>query len=255
MLALERHRKILELLQSRGSLRTVDLAKMLRVTDETMRRDFEKLEADGLLQRSHGGVVRIEATRRDIPSGERETQNAAAKAKIARAALARVKPGQTIVMDASTTVLHLARLLPDEPLTVLTNSLQTATVLAAKPSIHVLVLGGRLQPRSLSCAGRQAEEMLSSFRIDSAYLSCRGIHPVRGLSESSEDEAALKRTVVRCAEEVCLLADASKWDLVSGYFFAQPADIDLWITDRMPPLARRLRKDLPVEVAKEFKRG
>lgn len=234
MLAIERHRRILALLQKSGSLRTVDAARTLRVTEETVRRDFEKLELDGFLLRSHGGAVRLEAARQEVSEALRSHQHIKAKQAIAKAAVARIRPGQTILFDASTTARQVAQILSDQPLTVVTNGLHTAMLLAAKPSIHVILLGGNLRGNSLSCTGWAAEEALDTLRIDAAYLSCRGFDPVRGPSEANEDQARLKRRIVERSGEVCLLADASKSGVCSSYFFASPGDIDHWITDKAP---------------------
>ena len=226
MLALERHRRLLDLLNKQGGVRTAAVARTLGVTEETVRRDFEKLEAEGALLRSHGGAVRLEVMRREFPATERAEQHAAEKLQIARAAVARIKPGQTIFFDASTTSLQVARLLPDQPL--------TALVLSEKPAIHVAVLGGNLIASSQSCTGWPAEQMLELFRIDAAYISCRGLDADRGPSEATEEQARLKRRVVGCAEEICLLADASKAGPSSSFFFAKNSDIEVWITDREP---------------------
>jgi len=234
MLALERHRRLLDLLNKQGGVRTAEVARALGVTEETVRRDFEKLEAEGALLRSHGGAVRLEPMRREFPATERAEQHAAEKLQIAKAAVARIKPGQTIFFDASTTALQVARLMPDQPLTVLTNALQTALALAEKPAIHVAVLGGNLITSSQSCTGWSAEQMLELFRIDAAYISCRGLDAARGPSEATEEQARLKRRVVGWAEEICLLADASKAGTSSSFFFAKNSDIDVWITDREP---------------------
>ncbi|MEI6339379.1 MAG: DeoR/GlpR family DNA-binding transcription regulator [Verrucomicrobiota bacterium] len=234
MLALERHRRLLDLLNTQGGVRTGEVAKTLGVTEETVRRDFEKLEAGGALLRSHGGAVRLEAMRREFPASERAEQNAVGKLRIARAAVTRIRPGQTIFFDASTTALQVAKLLPDQPLTVLTNALQTALALAEKPAIHVVVLGGNLIASSQSCTGCAAEQMLELFRIDAAYISCRGLDAERGPSEATEEQACLKRRVVGCAKEICLLADASKAGLSSSFFFAKNSGLAVWITDRAP---------------------
>lgn len=234
MLAIKRHRRLLDLLQKAGSVRTVDAARELQVTEETVRRDFEKLEADGALLRSHGGAVRLESVRRESPEEERVHQHIAAKRMIARAAVARIQQGQTVLFDASTTSKQVVQLLPDQPLTVLTNGLQIALILAEKPSIHVIFLGGSVRASSFSCTGWSAEQLLDTVRMDTAYVSCRGFDPVKGASEATEEHARLKRRIVDRAEEVCLLADHSKIGLRSSFFYASPGDIDLWITDKPP---------------------
>lgn len=234
MLAVERHRRLLEMLNAQGSIRTAAAAQALGVTEETVRRDFEKLEAEGALVRSHGGAVKIESTRREFPVEERALQHQAEKLRIAAAAVARIQPGQTILFDASTTALQTAQLLPDQPLTVLTNAVQTALVLSQKQEIRVVLLGGHFHSSSQSCTGWAAEQMVESFRIDTAYISCRGLDAKRGLSDATEEQARLKRLIVKHAEEVCLLADTSKVGTRSSFYFAQTSDIDVWITDCEP---------------------
>ena len=165
---------------------------------------------------------------------ERMAQNASAKARIARAALARVAEGSTVYFDASTTVLQLAAILPDKPLTVITNSLQVALSLVEKTHIAVCLLGGRLAQSSLSCIGWAAMQGLEMNRIDSAFISCRGLDPSLGLSDATEEQAQLKRQVILRASEVVLLADHAKAGLSSSFFFAKNSDVDFWITD-FPP--------------------
>ena len=234
MLVLERHRHLLHLLSQQGSVRTVEVAKKLGVTEETVRRDFEKLESEGELLRSHGGAVSIETSRKDFTITERSKQNAAEKKRIARTALRHIKQGETIFLDASTTAYQLALMLPDQPLTVITNSLQTALSLSEKPAIRNVVLGGTLNPSSLSCTGWGAEQGLDIHRIDAAFISCRGLDPQNGLSEASEEQARMKSRVIQRAGMTILLADHSKTGLASSYFFSNNSDVDLWITDATP---------------------
>jgi DeoR/GlpR family transcriptional regulator of sugar metabolism len=235
MLAVERHRWLLEKVNSQGSIRTSQVAQALGVTEETVRRDFEKLAAEGMLLRSHGGAVRLEVDRREFSLQDRSRQNIAAKQSIAAAAAARIKPGQTVYFDASTTVLQLAGVLPEQPLTVITNGLQIAMALAEKSEIDCVLLGGTMRATSLSTGGWAAEKALEIYHIDRAFLSCRGLHPDRGMSDAGEVHARLKHAVMERSDEVVVLADASKIGLASSYFFARPGDIDLWITDQ--PLA------------------
>jgi len=234
MLALERHRKLIECLNARGSVRTAEVATELGVTEETVRRDFERLETDGQLVRTHGGALRLDVSRREFPMRERMAQNASAKARIARAAMQRVAEGSTVFFDASTTILQLAAILPDKPLTVITNSLQVALSLVEKTHITVCLLGGRLAQSSLSCTGWAAMQCLEMNRIDTAFISCRGLDPALGLSDAAEEQAQLKRQVVLRASEVVLLADQTKAGLSSSFFFAKNSDVDFWITD-FPP--------------------
>ena len=235
MLAIDRHRWLIEELNTRGSLRTADAAREAGVAEETIRRDFEKLEADGMLQRTHGGATRLEFDRREFSSDERARQHAAQKRLLARAAAKHLRPGQTVYFDASTTVLELVRALPEMPLTVVTNSIENALALAEKRDVSCVLVGGSVHPSSFSCTGWAAEKALEIYHLDAAFLSCRGIDSERGFSDASEGQARLKHAVVERAANVFLLADVSKCGVTSSYFFGEASDIDLWICDEPPP--------------------
>jgi DeoR/GlpR family transcriptional regulator of sugar metabolism len=234
MLPLERHRRLLGLLSEQSSIRTAELARSLGVTQETVRRDFEKLEKDGALLRTHGGAVKLESARREYSVNERSEQQAAEKKAIAQAALKLIQDGQTIFLDPSTTAQALAAILPDRPLTVITNSIQIPTLLVERPEIRVVLLGGSFRASSLSCTGMVADLAADLFRIDAAFMSCRGIDARQGLSEATEDHARLKRHLISRAKAFYLLADSSKVGVASSYFFATNDAIDIWITDTAP---------------------
>jgi DeoR/GlpR family transcriptional regulator of sugar metabolism len=234
MLAVERHRRILDLVHTQGSIRTVELAQSLDVTEETVRRDFEKLESDGQLVRAHGGAVRIEANRRDLPLSSRETENVLEKRAIARAALPFIQPGDTVFFDASSTVFELAQLLPDMAVTVLTTALKIAVELTQHPSVQVVLIGGVVSPRSLSCQGPLVDQGLDCYHVQKAFLSCRGVDAERGLSEANDEQARLKRKMIALADHTYLMADHSKLGLKSSFFFAKPGEVETLITDREP---------------------
>jgi len=177
------------LLQKNGGLRTADAAKALGVTEETIRRDFEQLSLEGKLLRSHGGAARAEPQRQEPSTKDRKLQNRAAKERIAHAAIAHLEPGQTVFFDASTTVFQAVMLMPEQSQTVLTNSLEIAMTLSERPNVRTVMLGGNLLPDSLSCDGISNGQTLDTFRIDAAFVSCRGIDVERGLSEINEDQA------------------------------------------------------------------
>jgi len=240
MLAVERHRRILDLVQAQGSIRTVELAQALEVTEETVRRDFEKLELEGQLVRAHGGAVRLDANRRDLPLSSRETENVVEKRAIASAALRFIQPGDTVLFDASSTVFELARILPDVAVTVLTPALKVAAELSQRPSVQVVLIGGVLNPRSLSCQGALADQALESYHVQKAFFSCRGVDAERGLSEANDEQARLKRKILGLVDSSFLLADHSKMGLRSSFFFARASRAGTLITDREPVDALRM---------------
>jgi DeoR family L-fucose operon activator len=231
MLAIERQRKILSLLREVGALRTVELAETLGVTDETVRKDFEVLEGRGQLLRIHGGVRLPERLTGDLPFAERQGVQREAKQAIARLAVERIRPRETIFLDASSTVLTMAEFLPDLPLTVLSNSLSVLTALSDRPHLDLMSTGGLFESRSRSFVGLTAEKSLQRYHIHRMFLSGSGLHLERGVSESNSRQAAFKERVTAIAEEVVFLADHTKFGRKSSFFFAEVGDLDCVITD------------------------
>lgn len=210
MLVAERYERIVRLVNERGSIRVTELADLCEVTEETIRRDLDKLEQAGRLRRSHGGAVSVQEQPAEIPYAEREITMVKEKQAIAREAVKRVKPRDRILLDASSSAWYLAAALPDIPLTVLTNSIKVSLELASKERIEVVCTGGILSNRSLSYVGPLAEQALEQYYVNRAFISCKGVHLERGISESNELQARLKHKMIGMADEVTLLADSSK---------------------------------------------
>lgn len=232
MLAIERQQRILALLNGNGSLRTVETAESLGVTDETVRKDFELLEKRGELIRIHGGASRPEKIRGDLPFNERQAIRRVEKLSIAKLAASRIQANETIFLDASSTVLTLTEFLPDLPLTVLTNALNVLTALAERPNLDLMCTGGLYDAKSRSFIGLTAEKSLQRYNIHRMFLSGSGLHPERGVSESNSRQAAFKERVIANAEDVVLMADHSKLGRKASFFFAEVADLSCLITDK-----------------------
>lgn len=234
MLVAERYEKIVRLVNERGSIRVSELSELCQVTEETIRRDLDRLEMAGRLRRSHGGAVSVkdQPQQPEIPYAEREITYAEEKKRIADEAIKRIAPKDRILLDASSTAWYMAARMPDIPLTVLTNSIKVATELASKERIEVISTGGILAQRSLSFVGPLAERSLDAYHVDKAFLSCKGIHLERGISESNELQARIKNRMVGMADQVILLADASKFGVQAFTHVADLADIDAIITDK-----------------------
>ncbi|WP_248924249.1 DeoR/GlpR family DNA-binding transcription regulator [Paenibacillus hamazuiensis] len=235
MLAAERYEKIVQLVNERGSIRVTELSELCRVAEETIRRDLDRLEAAGRLRRSHGGAVSIKEqppVQAEVPYAKREIQNSEEKRRIAEEAIVRIEPNDRILLDASTTAWYMARSLPDIPLTVLTNSIKVAMELAAKEKIDVISIGGLLAQRSLSFVGPLAERVLDDYYVDKLFFSCKGVHPERGVSESSELQARVKQKMIERADRTILLADSSKFGVQAFTHVAEWDQIDAVVTDR-----------------------
>lgn len=237
MLVAERYEKIVSLVNERGSIRVSELSELCQVTEETIRRDLDRLERAGRLQRSHGGAVNVKETtlQQEIPYAVREITNAEEKKRIAREAIKRISPKDRILLDASSTAWYMAAEVPDIELTVLTNSIKVATELSSKEKIEVISTGGILAQRSLSFVGPLAERSLDAYYVDKVFLSCKGVHLERGISESSELQARIKQRMIGMADEVVLLADSAKFGVQSFTHVADLSQVDVMITDRRMP--------------------
>ena len=211
MLPLERQNKILEILSKRQAVTVEELCAVLYSSGATIRRDLKVLEYNGLIHRTHGGAVYVDGNAKDFPLTLRENENQIPKNIIAQKALQYIHDGQTLFMDASTTVCHLAQRVGGfQHLRVITNGLKTLNILSEFDGIDVYCTGGRLRENAKSLVGTHAINFVSGFNADLAFFSCRGITPDAGITESSEDEANLKITYMQNAARVILMCDSSK---------------------------------------------
>ncbi len=198
-------------MQRTGGARVAELALRLKVTEETIRRDLDALAAAGRVLRRHGGAVPAGGGERELPHAERKRLNPQEKEAIAREAASRVRPGQTILLDASSTALFLAQHLSDQEQTVLTNSLLVAGALARHAHTRVVLIGGTLFKPSLSFLGPAAEQALRGYRADVLFFSARGLDVDWGLSDANEQQAALKRVMIEQSARRIVMADHSKF--------------------------------------------
>ena len=208
MLAAERHRQILKALSEKGSLKTKDIASSLSVTDETIRKDFEVLEQQGFVVRTHGGVIPPKRAIRDLTLTERQLINRDEKNEIAKAAAQRIQPNETIFIDASSTSLSITQYLPDFAITVVTNSHDVVSAIGRYENIDLVCTGGLYEARSRSFIGLAAEKTLRRYNIHRMFFSGNGLDLKRGVSEGNSRQAAFKEHVIAAAEDVCFLADA-----------------------------------------------
>ncbi|MCJ7842313.1 DeoR/GlpR family DNA-binding transcription regulator [Lederbergia sp. NSJ-179] len=232
MLVAERHKKITEIVDEKGSIRVSELSQIFKVTEETIRRDLEKLEAEGKLQRSHGGAVSVKQEGQiELPYFEREIRNVKEKMAVADVAIKHVANNDRIILDASTTAWYMAKRLPDMPLTVITNSMQVALELSTREKITVISSGGTLLSKSLSFVGQLAIQAIEPYHVNKAFISCQGIHIERGISDSNELQSLVKRKMIEIADEVYLLADYTKFGIQAFSRIAPLEMIHSIITD------------------------
>ncbi len=230
-LARERRLEILATLQEQGSVRVARLAARFDVAEETIRRDLDKLSQAGHLARTHGGALSIRSDRVDLPLTVRKNSRAPEKQSIARQALEHICENDVIALDGSTSVLELACLLPDIPLTVITYSLDAARMLLDRPQIQVISTGGELDTKSVCLLGPIAEANLRLFSINKVFFSCKGIDVERGYSEASTAHASIKELLMQSADQSFLLADHSKFGVRSMTYSGDLSAVDVVITD------------------------
>ncbi len=216
MLAIERKNEILSILQKEQSVLVADLSQKYKVTEETIRRDLDKLEKEGFVKKTYGGAVLNENTNMDLPFKIRERTNKAEKMTIARLVADLIEEGETLIMDSSSTSLMVAKNLKAfNNLTVITNSVEILLELSGCKGIKLICTGGNVRDFALSLGGKIAEEALRNFNVDKVIMSCKGIHIEKGITDSNEFEADLKTVMADCADEIIWAVDSSKFDKLS----------------------------------------
>lgn len=232
MKATPRVEHILGRLSDRGRVEVRALAAELAVSEMTVRRDLEALEAQGLCRRVHGGAVAAPSRSYEPPFALRAERDRDAKARIGKAAAELVDTGETLFLDVGTTTLAVAEALRGrEGITVLTPSLKVAAALADEPHVRVLVPGGTIRPGEHSMVGSLAERGVGEFHVDSAVLGVGGFDPAAGLSEFNLEDAAVKRAAIGRARRVVVVATADKLGVVAFCAIAPPDAVDLLVTD------------------------
>lgn len=211
MLAVERRNIIEKEITERGNVLVAELAKKFDVTTETIRADLEKLEKQGILVRTYGGATIVDTAEPDIVT-ERDIINYEGKQRIGNAAARLVHDGETLFLDASTSALHMARCIKDKKgLTVITNAEKIVTELAACENIKVICVGGALNPKNMSFSGRAAQKCIrENYYANKFFFSCRGVTAARGLADSSEEEAEIKKAMLDMSESAVFLCDRNK---------------------------------------------
>ncbi len=233
MLAVERRNMIEQIINKNKSVLVTDLAKQFDVTAETIRGDLYKLERQGVLIRTYGGATIAESNEQELAASERDVVNYEGKQLIGRRAAELIRDGETIFLDASTSALHLARCIKGKRgLTVITNSGKIVTELADCAHIHVICIGGQLAHRNMSFVGRIAEKTLrDNYCANKFFFSCRGITLSRGLVDSSEEEAEIKKAMLDCSESAVFLCDHYKLGRLGVPVISKLDRIDCFITD------------------------
>ncbi len=235
MLALERRNEILRRLSLTGRVIVSELSQAFSVSEETIRRDLEKLDNEGLARKTYGGAVSPEKKEFDLPFNVRMSVNVGAKEKIARLLSELVHDGDSIFLDASSTAIFAVKQLKDKKeLTVITNSVEILLELSDMAGWNIISTGGLLREGTLSLVGATALKTVQNYHVDLAIFSAAGLDMSFGVSETTEFNAGFKQTMIENSRKKILILDKTKFDRVSFVRVCTSAPIDAVVTDECP---------------------
>jgi len=235
LLAIERRRNILERLSASGKVIVAELAKDFGVTEETIRRDLEKLDREGLVSKTYGGAVSKRTNTLDLPYNIREGVNVEQKQAIADKICELICDGERIMVDSSSTALYIIKRIKEKKnLTIITNSVKILIELAEKHDWTVLSTGGVLKKGALSLTGSSAEKMINSYHVDTAICSCKGLDMNLGVTDSNENDSLIKQAMLASAERCILALDSEKFDKKSFVKVCTATSVDVIVTDSEP---------------------
>ena len=233
MLAIERRNAILEKLQAERRVVVSELSTLFDVSEETIRRDLEKLEVEGLAVKSYGGAVLNENTNLDLPFNVRKNRNVIGKQKIAELVGEMIRDGDSIFLDASSTAVAIAKAIKHKnDITIITNSLEIAIELWEAPGCKVISTGG--VRTAFGFVGHMTDRAIGSYFTDKAIISSKGFDLEAGFTDSDERHANNKKSMLDAAKVKILAVDSSKFSKISFAKIGDLRDITTIVTDNKP---------------------
>jgi DeoR/GlpR family transcriptional regulator of sugar metabolism len=233
--AAERRQQILGLLQERGDAYVSELKALFGVSEVTVRSDLALLASKGLVVRTHGGASVPERAPLELTFATREVSNVELKRRIGVAAAALILSGQSVVLDASSTALQIARALRDQPtlqdVTVITNGVHTAFELLGLPGVTTILTGGQLRATAVSLTGALAADLLGKVHAGLGFFGARGLTPSQGLTDVNLQEVEMKAAMAAVCERVVAVVDHTKLGQVGLATFVPLSRLALVITD------------------------
>ena len=221
MLESERHFLILQLLTQNQTIRLQDITEETGSSESTIRRDLIELERQRKLKRVHGGAAKLQGKLQESSMLEKTSKNLHIKQQIGRLAAAHVAEGDTIYLDAGTTIFEMIPFLPSS-IIVVTNGISHTDALLAR-GCKTILTGGIAKPSTKALVGRGAHTSIQQYRFDKCFLGVNGIHPDYGFTTPDEEEAQIKELAIHLSREAYILADHSKFQEVA---FAKFADLE-----------------------------
>ena len=235
MLALERRKLILDKLQAEKRVVVSELSQLYNVSEETIRRDLDKLEKEGLAIKSYGGAVINEDISIDLPFNVRKNQNVSGKQKMAEIVASLVNDGDHIFLDSSTTAVFVAKALKGkERLTVITNSLEILLELADVSGWNIISTGGVMKEGYLAFLGSKTDESIRSYYVDKVIISCKALDQEWGIMESQEAFGSTKRAMMKSGRKKILVIDSTKFDQKAFSVAGSMKEVDMVVTEKRP---------------------
>lgn len=235
MLAVERRNLILEKLQDEKRVVVSELSELFDVSEETIRRDLDKLDKEGLAIKSYGGAVLNENNNTDMPFVVRKKKNMKGKKIIADLIEGLIADGDHIIVDPSTTAVSIVKALRDKKrLTIITNSLEVLIELTDVSGWDIISTGGTLKENYLALVGPRTVESIAAFNADKVILSCKGIDMRKGITDANEMFSQVKKTMLDNAVQKILAVDHTKFNEVAFSRICNVTDVDMIVTDIKP---------------------
>lgn len=229
----ERLIAILEHLKTHKRISIEQICALYDVSRDTARRDLVKLEEQNVIVRTRGGAIFPTVNQEILNYTNRLQQVSEEKKVIGKKAASLIYPGDKIILDASTTVQACAEQLEPTDCTVITNSINIANILSAKPKINIQLAGGKLQKEHQYLYGAEVVNQLSDYHVHKAFIGITGISE-KGITNAHEEDGVVKRKMIQQAKQVIVLADHTKVENTDFFKFADLSDIDIFITDQIP---------------------
>lgn len=233
MLAVERKMRIVEFVKQKRVATVADLAKEFEVHEATIRRDLAEIELEGLLRRTHGGVVVDQGANVEASFSERAHEQVDQKERIGKAAAALIEDGDHVILDSGTTTMHIARhLVSRSNLTVVTNDINIAAELRDAPGVNVIVTGGLLYRSSFMLNGMFTDQVLGTLHVQKAFIGTPAIHSKHGLTHPEAQLVPTKQGMIKAAQEIIVVADDTKIGKMSLHTVAPVDAVHQFITGR-----------------------
>jgi len=235
MLPKERLQIISQIVKDENKVYVAKLSNKFNVSEETIRRDLEKLEAQGILIRSHGGaILNYEKMIKDKPFYSMVKKNIENEKYIAEKVLDFIKVGSTIVANSDSITLEALKLIKNRnDVTVITNSIMVLQELS-QSKLNIISTGGNVNSKSLSFEGSITQNTIKKYNVDIALIDCQGMDISKGILDSNEAEVEIKRTMIKQADKVILLVENTKFDKTSLVKLFDYKDIHCIVTDKKP---------------------